>query len=112
ARKTNTEDGPPTDFNDYANFLTAIATRYKGRVLAYEIWDQPNIRRSWNGRPLSAASYVELLRVAYGAIKAVDPGIVVVSAGLAPTGFNDGVNAISDRVFLRQAYTAGLASYS
>ncbi|MEP7289860.1 MAG: LysM peptidoglycan-binding domain-containing protein [Chloroflexota bacterium] len=112
SRPTATESGPPTNFSDYANFVGALATRYKGRVLAYEIWNEPNIRREWSGRPLSAASYVEMLRLAYGAIKTADPAALVISAGLSPTGYNDGVNAINDRLFLRQAYTAGLAMYS
>jgi polysaccharide biosynthesis protein PslG len=112
ARNTTTESGPPTDFNDLGNFVGALAARYKGRVQAYEIWNEPNLRREWSGRPLSAASYVEMLRVAYAAVKRADPAAIVVSAGLAPTGYNDGVNAISDRVFLRQAYAAGLATYS
>jgi hypothetical protein len=89
-----------------------LAARYKGRVQAYEIWREPNIRREWSGRPLSAASYVELLRLAYTAIKRADSDALVISAGLSPTGFNDGVNAISDREYLRQAYAAGLAPYS
>jgi LysM repeat protein/aryl-phospho-beta-D-glucosidase BglC (GH1 family) len=112
ARTTNAESGPPTDFNDFATFVGALAAHYKGRVQAYEIWNEPNIRREWAGRPLSAASYVELLRLAYTAIKQVDSDAIVVSAGLAPTGYNDGVNAIDDRTFLRQAYAAGLGSYS
>jgi LysM repeat protein len=112
ARNTTTESGPPTDFNDYAAFVRALAERYKGRVKAYEIWNEPNIRREWSGRPLSAASYVEMLRLAYTSIKQADPDAIVVSAGLSPTGYNDGVNAINDRTFLKQAYAAGLASYS
>ena len=112
ARPTTAESGPPTNFADYANFVGALAARYKGKVAAYEIWSEPNIRREWNGRPLSAASYVEMLRLAYNAIKSADSGALVVSAGLAPTGYNDGVNAINDRVFLRQAYAAGLANFS
>jgi polysaccharide biosynthesis protein PslG len=112
ARATNAESGPPADFNKYANFVGALATRYKGKVHAYEVWSNPNLRREWNGRPLSAASYVEMLRLAYNAIKQSDSNALVVSAGLSPTGFNDGVNAIDDRLFLRQAYAAGLAAYS
>ena len=112
ARTSNAESGPPTDFKDYANFIGALAARYKGKVQAYEVWDEPNLRRNWNGRPLSAASYVEMLRLAFNAIKLADPAALVVSAGLSPTGYNDGVNAINDRAFLRQAYTAGLGSYS
>lgn len=109
ARTTPQEDGPPTDFGTFATFATNIATHYKGKVQAYEIWNEPNLRRNWNGRPLSAASYVEMLRRAYAAIKGVDGGALVISAGLSPTGFNDGVNAVDDRLFLRQAYIAGLA---
>jgi LysM repeat protein len=112
ARNTTIEDGPPTDFTTYATFVGALAAHYKGRVQAYEVWEEPNIRREWNGRPLDAASYIDLLRLAYQAIKKADSGAIVVSAGLAPTGFNDGTNAIDDRVFLRQAYDAGLSLYA
>src|SRR5258708_19262816 len=106
------ENGPPKDFGDFANFMKALADHYKGTVLAYEIWNEPNLRREWNGLPLSAASYVDLLRQAYGAVKQVDPGIIVVSAGLAPTGLHDGVNALSDTQFLPQATAPALPSIS
>ena len=38
--------------------------------------------------------------------------MIVVTGGLAPTGFNDGVNAIDDRIYLRQMYAAGAADWS
>lgn len=113
ARDTNQEKGPPTDYATYAAFVGQLATRYQGRVAAYEIWNEPNLRREWNtSRGISAASYVELLRLAYDAIKAGDSAALVVTGGLAPTGFNDGVNAIDDRVYLRQLYAAGVAQWS
>ncbi|MBC7812396.1 MAG: LysM peptidoglycan-binding domain-containing protein, partial [Burkholderiales bacterium] len=114
ARTSTEESGPPDELADYATFVGAVAARYAGRVAAYEVWDEPNLRREWNStvHNISAASYIELLRLAHDAIKAADPNAVIVSAGLAPTGFNDGVNAISDRVFLNGLYAAGLANYS
>ncbi len=114
ARASTDEDGPPDNFADYGLFVSLLAQRYAGRVQAYEIWNEPNLRREWNStiHSISATSYIELLRVGYTAIKAADPSAVVVSAGLAPTGYNDGVNAINDRLFLRGLYTAGLASTS
>jgi len=113
ARDSSQEKGPPTDYATYATFMGEMAERYAGRVDAYEIWDEPNLRREWNTpRGISAASYVELLRQAYTAIKAADPEAIVVTGGLAPTGFNDGVNAIDDRVYLRQMYAAGVADWS
>lgn len=116
ARGSTEENGPPTDNQDFANFMSQLAARYVGRVDAYEIWKEPNLRREWNGKdygkPLSAAGYVELLRVGYDAVKAGDSEAVVVSAGLAPTGLDSPDNAISDRNFLRQMYQAGVNNYA
>lgn len=108
ARPTSVEVGPPGDYQAYADFLTFLLERFPNQIQAIEVWRQPNLRSFWEGKALGGANYVELLRTAYIAIKDVDPSIVVVSAGLAPTGLNDGVNAINDREFLRQMYTAGI----
>ncbi|MCA9903745.1 MAG: LysM peptidoglycan-binding domain-containing protein [Anaerolineae bacterium] len=114
ARSTAEESGPPDDFSAYAGFMRTLAERYQGRVQAYEIWNEPNLRREWNSElhPISAASYAELLHLAYEAVKAGDANALVISAGLAPTGFNDGVNAIDDRLYLRDLYASGLATIS
>jgi hypothetical protein len=99
---------PPTDARDLAEFLGVMAARYRGKVQAYEIWDEQNTRRSREGQPLSAANYVDLLRAAYHAIKEADPEAIVVSGAPTPTGVNDGEWAIDDRVYLQQMYDAGL----
>ncbi|MFN8451147.1 MAG: LysM peptidoglycan-binding domain-containing protein [Anaerolineae bacterium] len=114
ARSSTLENGPPDDFRTFDAFVGSLATRYAGRVSAYEIWNEPNLRREWNNplHPLGADNYAALLRGAYVAIKAVDPGATVVSAGLAPTGFNDFVNAVDDREFLTRLYQFGLADMS
>ena len=114
ARSSQIENGPPDNFADYDAFVSAIAAHFTGRVRAYEIWNEPNLRREWNSpvHPISAQSYADLLRGAYASLKAADPDAVVVSAGLAPTGFNDGVNAIDDRKFLTALYPLGLSDIS
>ncbi len=114
ARSSTSEDGPPDNYADYGVFVGALAQRYAGKVQAYEIWSEPNLRREWNSavHPLGANSYLELLRVGYAAIKQADPAAIVVSAGLAPTGFNDSINALNDRDYLRDMYASGLASAS
>ncbi|HVU15258.1 MAG TPA: LysM peptidoglycan-binding domain-containing protein [Phototrophicaceae bacterium] len=114
ARSSHLENGPPDDFSTYVAFIGALAAHYAGKVRAYEIWNEPNLRREWNStvHPLGAASYADLLRGAYAAVKAADASAAVVSAGLAPTGFDDGVNAIDDRQFLSDLYANGLASIS
>lgn len=112
ARSTSSEDGPPVNYQDYWNFMSALASRYAGRVEAYEIWNEQNLRREWNGDTLSASRYVQLLAGAHDAVKAADPAAIVVSGALAPTGWNDGVTAIDDRIYLEAMYAAGLKSYS
>lgn len=110
ARSDDTGVGPPDDPQDFADFMGQMAARYQGRVHAYEIWNEQNLEREWEGAPLSAAGYVQLLSAAYGAIKAADPSAIVISGGMAPTGVNDGIVAVDDRVYLQQMYDAGLAS--
>lgn len=114
ARSSALENGPPDDLSDYAAFVSTLASRYTGRVRAYEIWHEPNLRREWNSgvHPVNADSYAELLRGAYAAIKESDHDAVVVSAGLAPTGFDDGINARDDRKYLARLYELGLPQFS
>jgi spore germination protein YaaH len=103
--------GPPDNYQDFYDFMGALASHYKGRVHAYEIWNEQNLRREWEGAPLSASDYVRLLAGAYRAIKAVDPNAIVVSGAPTPTGINDGSWAIDDRTYLQQMYNAGLKNY-
>jgi hypothetical protein len=105
------EDGPPVALEDYGDFMAALAQRYCGRVQAYEVWNEQNLKREWNsGRPLSAAEYVDLLRVANGRIKTACPTAIVVSGGPTPVGYTSDT-AIDDFEYLRKMYEAGLPNY-
>ena len=113
ARPANTDltvDGPPTDPKDFADFLTAFMARYQGKVQAVQLWNEPNLYHEWGREPLDAARYVRLLCDGYSAVKAQDPNVRVISAGLTPTGVNDGVIAIDDIVFLQRMYQNGARS--
>lgn len=104
------EVGPPNNLQDFADYVTAVATRYKGRIDAYQIWNEPNLSREWGNRPPNAAEYTEMLRVSYEAIKAVDPFPIVISAGMAPTTRNDDV-ARPDVFYIQEMYDAGAKPY-
>lgn len=114
ARSTTEEDGPPINYDDYNDFVKFIVLRYKGKIDAIEVWNEPNLGREWRGAPLNGAEYVRLLAGAYNTIKTVYPegDITVISAGLAPTGINDGVTAVDDRVYFRQMYEAGVQNWA
>jgi hypothetical protein len=103
--------GPPDNYQDFYDFMGAMAAHFRGRVHAYEIWNEQNLKREWEGAPLSASDYVRLLKGAYQAVKAADPNAIVVSGAPTPTGINDGSWAIDDRTYLQQMYNAGLKYY-
>ena len=102
---------PPTDPADFDHFLRAIATRYRGRVAAYEIWNEPNLNYEWGYRRPDPAEYTALLQTAYRAIKAVDPAALVISGGLAPTGEGNPPEALGELAFLEGMYQAGAKGY-
>ncbi len=104
------EIGPPDNYQDFGDYLFALAERYKGRIQAYQIWNEPNLAREWGEHPPSPVEYTALLKVAYEAIKKADPQAYVISAGLAPTTRHDQV-AMPDIYFVQGLYDAGAAPY-
>ncbi len=109
ARKDNLfpGTGPPASLSDWRDFAAQLASRYRGRIAAYEIWNEPNLDREWANSTPSAREYVALLKTSYQAIKKADPDAEVISAGLSPTT-SDGPEARPDGVFLEEMYRAGL----
>jgi hypothetical protein len=101
--------GPPDNMKDWTDFLTALAGRYKGRIQAYEIWNEPNLDREWGGKTPNANEYTAMLKSSYQAIKTADPQALVISAGMSPTTTNN-AQAIPDLDFIRQMYAAGASS--
>lgn len=103
-------NSPPKEPALYADFLRKLSARYKGRVKAYIIWNEPNLAQEWGNLPPDPAGYVSLLKAASQAIRETDPDAVIVSAGLAPTN-EISSEAMDDRLYLKQLYEAGAARY-
>ncbi len=66
----------PLNLNDWEEYVRVVATRYKGRIHNYEIWNEPNVKGTFTG---TAAELLKLSQSAYGELKSVDPTITVVS---------------------------------
>jgi len=98
--------GPPARFERFADYVGAVAERYKGRIRYYQIWNEPNIFPEWGNQRVNPEDYARLLCLAYDRIKNIDPDAVVVAAALAPTVAQDGRD-LSDLVFLQRMYAAG-----
>jgi hypothetical protein len=73
--------GAPRDMDDWRKFVRAVATRYKGRIHEYEIWNEPNRKKSWTG---DIETLVTMTNEASRILKEVDPNNIVVSP--PPTG--------------------------
>lgn len=110
-RPTTLQSGPPQDYAEFGRFLQQMATRYQGRVDAYEMWNEPNLGREWRGDTLDPARFVALVAEGAKGVRAGDPDALVISGAPAVTGINDGETAIDDRVFLRGMYEAGVAQW-
>jgi hypothetical protein len=106
----NDGHGFPKDPRDLGDFMTALATHFKGRVGAYEIWNEQNL--AGESDDVNPGRYAELLKAAYTAIKSVDPKAVVVSGAMSPTGINDpqgkrapnAMGVMTDPTYLEQMY--------
>jgi hypothetical protein len=117
SRADHAHNGHPDNLQDYSDFVQAVANRYKagspyGTVSAIEIWNEPNLQREW-GDPInqqSAALYVDMVKRAYQAIKAVSPTTLVVTAGLSPTGWSDDTARPDDK-YLQWMFDAGLSGW-
>ena len=88
---------PPTNPADFAHFIGSYAARYKGRIAAWEVWNEPDAAEFWHGSPPSPAAYAALLKPAYAAVKDADPGALVYAGPL--TG--------NDYPFVQGLYDAG-----
>ena len=102
--------GPIENPQDLGDFCNRLADRYRGRVRAYQVWNEPNLAREWQDCPPDPAGYVALLRACYIGIKSADPDALVISAGLAPTGSGP-PDVMPDVDYLIGMYEAGAAPY-
>ncbi|MBA2431885.1 MAG: cellulase family glycosylhydrolase [Chthoniobacterales bacterium] len=71
---------PPRDLARFAHFVEQIVTRYRGRIRAWELWNEPDNRDYWRG---SAQQFAIMFRGGAQAVRRADPDALVVLGGLA-----------------------------
>ncbi len=104
------------NFDSYiASYSQYVADVARLGANAIEVWNEPNIDREWPAATINGATYTRLLASAYNAIRSANPGTIVISGALAPTGFfgsaGCGAGGCNDDVFMQQMAAAGAASY-
>ena len=45
----------PPNLDDWSAFITALVTRYRGKISSYELWNEPNGSGFWTGTPKQMA---------------------------------------------------------
>lgn len=88
---------PPKNIADWINYVTRVATRYKGRIQFYEIWNEPNDKTFYAG---TLDQLMELTRTASETIRKIDPDARIVTAPPYTPGY------------LEQYLAAGAAGYA
>lgn len=76
----------PANIEDWKNYVRTVATRYKGRIHYYEIWNEPNESNFYSG---TVDQMVSLAREAYTILKEIDPEVTVISPSAVPGGVVD-----------------------
>ena len=104
---------PPDDLADWGDYVSAVVSRYRGRVRYYQLWNEANVYPEWGEQPVDPESYTRLLCEGYRRAKEADPEAVIVSGALAPTvSLHPGPGpalGMSDFYFLQRMYDAGAA---
>jgi hypothetical protein len=100
ASGSSNPDTPPKNPLDFARFMGYLASRYSGKVDAFEVWNEENIPRFWSTGP-DPAAYTRLLQLSYLAIKQANPFAQVVFGGLST----------NDYAFVEAAYKAGALGF-
>jgi hypothetical protein len=77
---------PPADQADWSAYVSAVVTRYAGRIAAYEVWNEADLPGFYSGSVEQlAAMTVETARV----VRSVDPGALVLSPSTVPIRGNN-----------------------
>ena len=67
---------PPTNIQDWDNFVTALVVHSAGKIKYWEVWNEANLSEYWTGDVPTLAT---LAQHAYKIIKAANPNAVVLS---------------------------------
>jgi hypothetical protein len=80
-------EGPyiaPADVPLYLEYIRRTVSRYKGRVQAWELWNEPDISRFWTG---TMAEMYDLTRQAAAVVREADPEVTLLSPAMtSPLG--------------------------
>lgn len=94
----------PQDPSTFQTLMQTMATRYRGKVQAYELWNEENLSREAGTGNVNPATYLPLLKAGYTGVKAGDSSAAAIMGALSPTGTNSPGEAMDDLAYLQGLY--------
>lgn len=91
--KTDPSAWPPARLGDFARYVREVTAHYKGRIAAYELWNEPWAREFWAATP---ERYAELAKAGSAAARQADSGVTLVGGS-----FWGGRPVFTDRVLAK-----------
>ena len=93
----------PSDPATFQRFMQTLATRYKGKVTAYEVWNEENLSRETGTGNVDPSHYLPILEAGANGIRAGDSNALVLLGAPSPTGVNS-ADAMDDVAYLNALY--------
>lgn len=89
-----------TEINQFVNYAKTLASRYKGKVKMWEVWNEPNLSEFWSPYP-NATIYSSLLTKTYTELKTADPSLKIIGM----------VTSLVDLTFIESCFKLGAGAY-
>ena len=100
---------PPADIDDWNNYVTALVTRYKGKINYYELWDEADYSAQWSG---TQQQLLSMAQSAYGIIKSIDPNAQVLTPSVTVSAVQPITNGCGFGCWQANYLQAGGAQYA
>lgn len=100
----------------YVRFAAACAQRYRGRDIAWEIWNEPNVRTFWGqhgmaNTPAYAREYTSLVRAAAPAMREAWPDCLIAAGSVSCLGW-EAVDPWMETCFAEGMLQSGIDAWS
>lgn len=80
----------PLRMEDWDKYVWNVATRYRGRIKYYQVWNEPQLKEFWHD--ISDLDFLaKMTKRAHNLIKRVDPDAKIVAAPILPRPSSGGV---------------------
>lgn len=71
---------PPRDPEQFRELMNVLASRYRGKIKSWELWNEPDLKEYWQG---NVAEFAQLVKAGAEGVRQGDPDAVIVLGGMS-----------------------------